>query len=170
MSSLFFPHEWLAVCLVLATVCGFAAFSWNHYSESLPISIVENLITREEEKIQVTIDGAVRHPGPYLLPVESQLGSLLTQAEPLAEADLRGVRRNQKLHHGQHVEIKERPWMTVYVSGAVQRAGAHRVREGTPLSALPDLCPLHPQAEQKGLRSKRLLISEEHIHVPYQQL
>lgn len=168
MSSLFFPHEWLAVCLVLATVCGLTVFSWNHYNESLPILVTERLLTKEEHTIQVTIEGAVSHPGAYSLPDQSSLGVLLSQAKPLQEADLRGVRRNQKLHHGQRVQIAERPWMTIYLSGAVQRAGGYRVREGTRLAEIPTICPLHPRAELKDLRSKRLLVEEEHIHVPYQ--
>lgn len=172
MASLLFPHEWLAVSLVCATVFGLTCFSWNHYSDSLPIPVDEQwaMQSQQEDKIEVVVDGAVRYPGTHTLPYGSLLGALLDQAEPLEEADLRSLRRNQKLRDGQHVNILVRPWITIYLSGAIERAGAHRVREGTPLSTLPDLFPLHPQAERKGLRSKRPMVDEEHIHIPFKKV
>lgn len=170
MSTILMPHEWLAVGLVLATVGGFTCFSWNHYSESLPIDIAQEWSEQElhEEKIEVEIEGAVEHPGAYLVESGARLGTLLDLAKPLPEADLHAMRRNQKLRHHQHVHIDERPWITIYLSGAVKQAGAHRIREGTLLLLLPEVCPLHPQAELKGLKSKRRLVDQEHIHIPFQ--
>lgn len=170
MASLLLPHEWLAVCLLLAVMCGLTCFSWTQYSQSLPIPLDHPWIAQEEarqQQIEVTVEGAVRYPGSHLLPRGSRLGMLLDQVEPLAEADLRHIKRSQKLRDGQHVQVSERPWITIYLSGAVKRPGAHRVREGTHLSALPEVCPLHPQAERKSLKSKRVLVDEEHIHVPF---
>lgn len=173
MSSLLLPHEWLAVCLLLALGGGFACFSWNHYSQSLPIPIDHAWLAQEEAKqqqIEVIVEGAVRHPGAYHLPRGSRLGALLDQAELLAEADVRHLRRSQKLRDGQHVQVLERPMITIYLTGAVERVGAHQVRAGTPLSALPDVCPLQAQAERKGLKGKRHLVDEEHIHVPFKSV
>lgn len=122
---------------------------------------------QQEEKMKVEIQGAVQRPGVYFFPQGTRLKALLEEAQPLPEADLRAIRQNQKLRFGQCVHIPERPWITIYLSGAALRAGAYRVREGTPLSALPELCPLHPQADLKGLQSKRRLVDEEHIHIPF---
>lgn len=170
MSTILLPHEWLAVSLVLATVSGFTCFSWNHYNESLPIPLTDEWQIQgvQQEKIEVDIEGAVTRPGTYLLDAGARLGILLDLAKPLPEADVHSLRRHQKLRNHQHVQINERPWMTIYLSGAVERAGAHRIREGTPLALLPEVCSLHPQAELKGLKGKRRLVDEEHIHIPFQ--
>lgn len=167
MKRLLLPHEWLAVALMLLGICGFAGFSYNHYSESLPVACEKVLAAVEKETIEVVVEGAIKHPGTHVLPRDSCLGAVLSQVEPLPEADLRGFRKNQKLRDGQTVRIPERPLITVYLTGAVETPGAKQVRQGASLSSLPQLCALHPQADTKNLRRKRALVDEEHIHVPF---
>lgn len=165
MPKLLLPHEWLAVALMLLSLGGFACFSYNHYSESLPVACEAVLV--EKETIEVIVEGAVKRPGVHVLPCNSLLGAVLSQAEPLPEADLKGFRKNQKVRDGQIVRIPERPLITVYLTGAVETPGAKQVRQGTTVASILQLCALHPQADTKSLRGKRLLVNEEHIHVPF---
>lgn len=111
--------------------------------------------------IEVTVEGAVEHPGPYSLQKNAPLRELLDQAKPLPLADLKRMNLDSKLRQGQVVHVKSKEMITIYLEGAVLVPGAHQFPKGTKLSDLKDQALFLPQADLHVLNKKRKLKPNE---------
>lgn len=67
--------------------------------------------------LEITILGAVMHPGEYQLAMGSTLNDLLELAQPTREADLNRMRKQRKLTHGEEIHIPIKKPLNIYVNG-----------------------------------------------------
>lgn len=101
--------------------------------------------------LEVTILGAVMHPGDYELPPGAILHDLLELAQPTREADFSRMRRQRKLTHGEEIILPAKKPLTIYLDGK-----KIQVPKGTRICDLRLWIDLDPQTADQ-LASKRTL-------------
>ncbi len=158
-----FIHEWLAIaciigCLALLTIISRSA--------SMPSVSTEDSHYLTPPTIEVTIDGAVAHPGKYQLKKNSILQDLLDKAQVLPLADLKRMRLKSKLRQGQMVYVGFQEMITVVLEGAVIHPGPQQFPKGARLIDLKDKALFLPEADLRLLEKKRKLKPDEVISVP----
>lgn len=94
-------HEWMAVVailLLMGLLVGMVFLRGEYALIDPPHYLVE-------QEIEITIEGAVAHPGTYHLPRGSTLQEALKQAEPLPDSDLKRMKLQRKIRKGDHVSV-----------------------------------------------------------------
>lgn len=153
-------HEWAAV---VALTCLTALLAVVSLRTSDPIPIAS---TRRPLHVSAEIEGRVRFPGTYAFPLGARVQDLLELAQPLSDANLKGVRRGTKLREGHYLEIGTLPTITVQVEGAVRQEGQVRVPVGTRLIDLLGVVSFSKNADLRALKKKRRLKDGETVFIP----
>lgn len=98
-------HEWLAVLTILAFIAALAIITSSPRSDAIPLDPPHHLVAQE---IEVTVEGAVEHPGVYSVDRSSTVGDAIAQAKPLPNADLKPLNLDKKVRSGQTIKVKKK--------------------------------------------------------------
>lgn len=153
-------HEWAAV---VALACLTALLAVVSLRTSDPINTASE---RRPVYVSVEIEGRVRFPGTYALPLGARVQDLLELAQPLVDANLKGIRRGTKLREGHYLQIGTLPTIMVHVEGAVRQEGQVQVPVGTRLIDLLGVVAFSKDADLKAVKKKRRLKDGETVFVP----
>jgi hypothetical protein len=157
-------HELGAVIVLSALILSLTLISNFRGSSSLEqVAAIPHFVSSPE--VEVSIQGAVEHPGSYQLPRGALVQDLLELAKPLPNADLKRIRGTTKLRNGKTVNVPEIAKIEIFLQGAVQQKGALNVAKGTVLRDLIDMVEFEPDADLKPLQKKRKLRDQETITV-----
>lgn len=96
-------HEWLIICLLVATLSMLAFITLIWKNDVLPPTSAAH--EPQAQTIQVAINGAVAKEGSYDLAKGAVLKELLDKAQPLPEADLNRLKPQSKLRNGQRIHV-----------------------------------------------------------------
>ena len=163
--SLPWHQWWIVVALVLFVVTVVAV---SHCSRGdFFVQEVGTPGYRASQYIEVKVQGAVEAPGTYVLPKGADLTRLLELSRPRIEADLKSLLRHSQLRQGQVIKVRKRPFITVYLEGAVEQPGAIRVPKGITMQDLLVQCPLKENADSSLFKKKRVLKNKETIFIPF---
>lgn len=157
-------HEWLIICLLIATLMMLAFVTMVWKKEELPQTTISHALNAQ--MIQVSIKGAVSQPGSYELKKGALVQDLLDLAFILPEANLARIKPEAKLRNGQVVNVPVQEWITVHLEGAVMNPGALRIKLGTTLKDLSETVVYLPGADVEKMQKKRRLKDQEVIQVP----
>ncbi|MBA2369735.1 MAG: SLBB domain-containing protein [Candidatus Protochlamydia sp.] len=160
-------HEWLIVSLLIISLLllSFVTLFWK--KNSFPVSHEQIELTNE--RIEVTVQGAVERPGIYELNKGSKLKDFWKICLPHPEADLRRFKPNSLLRDGQTLKVPFKEYITVHLKGAVASAVSLRVLKGTALKEMMHLIEVLPEGDLGKLNKQRRLKDQEIIHIPYQK-
>lgn len=161
-------HEWLAViafCLIMLALTALALFRVPTYHLE-PSGSIHYLVAQQ---IEVTITGAVEHPGSFQMPTGSRVADLLERAKPLPEANLSKVNLNSKLRDGRTIKIPTVPMITIYLEGAVVQPGPVLVKKGTRMEDLRHSISFLEKADLAVLGKRRKLKEGEIICIPFEE-
>lgn len=166
-------HEWsiiLLFCSILIALTGIAFGRQSTRGETTTPQVVaeQPILTH----LEVSIEGAILHPGTYEMPLNSTLQDLVNISGGfLPEADLSRLKFKGKLKNRQKVKIPEKKWMTIYLEGATQNPGPFQVMSGTRCRELATLLTLPPEADLASLKKRRHYLREgEVVHIPFKEL
>lgn len=160
-------HEWLIVSLLIISLLllSFVTLFWK--KDSPPVT--QEQIELTNERIEVTVQGAVERPGMYELNKGCRLKELWKLCFPFSEADLRRFKPNSLLRDGQTIKVPLKEYIIVHLTGAVASTGPLRVLKGTALKELKHLSEFLPEADLEKLDKSRRLKDQETIHIPYKK-
>lgn len=158
-------HEWLAIAAAISTllVITLATCFNGKIIETKTFQLHQASLS---EQINILVEGAVKNPGPYLLPSDSTLLDALMKADPLPQADLRRLKTSKKLRSGQTIKVPSRPMMTVFIEGAVEKPGTVSIPKNSRLKDLKKYIVLQENADFEKLPLERILKANAKVSVP----
>lgn len=118
------------------------------------------------EEILVTIDGAVRKPGPYMIRAGTTIEQALRKAKPTPEADLKGLSLKAIIENPLHISVAELKEIRVTVSGAIAEPVALVLPPKSRISDLKSKVIFTDETEKTFFRRRKLLKNGDHIEVP----
>lgn len=143
------------ILFVLVTITSMA-FAQKHHR-----------ICKTKPNLSVHCMGQIKEPKTISLAYGATLLDLLAHLELTEEADLAKLVLEERLKNGQNVIIPRKNVMSLYVTGAVVKAGLVFVPEGIRFNQLKRHLDLQPEADLAIFRRrKRRLIEGETIHIP----
>lgn len=156
-----FIREWIAILVILVGFGLMTVFTRSGHTDSLPDA--------KPGYLWVEIEGAVRHPGAYQMPIGSTVQQAIDLAEALPDASYKGIRRNSVLKEGQLIRVraKVQSLITIHLEGDGVNSGPFEVPNGTRLIDLIEIAPLKKGADVSSLERKRRLKPGEHVIIPH---
>ena len=156
-------HEWLAIVTIVVLFLFIVFISQIYKGKDLSeISESSSIITQ----VNITIEGAVEHPGSYSFPRGITLSKVFEQIVLKEDADIKGLKLKSKILNDQKIVVKKMPSITVYVEGAVKNKGIYSVPKNTTIKKLLQIVTPEENADLKLLGPLgRKLVSEEVIKV-----
>lgn len=157
-------HEWLIICLLLCVLGLIIAIAYIREEPSLPqTDTVHEVIS---STLQVTIIGAVERPGHYTMERGDTVEDILQLAKPLPEADLKRLKLKSRLRDGQKVKVPVREMITIFLEGAVDKAGPIQIPKGTKKGDLHQYCEFSEEADLTRIAKKQVLQDQEVVLIP----
>lgn len=109
-------YEWISLGLFLGILAIFTGIVFiNHRKNSFSDADIQPVYLPAKKSpfnvkktLTVTIEGAVLNPGIYQLPDGAKLSDLLKMASPLPNAQLKTLKKKERLIDGQNYVIKEK--------------------------------------------------------------
>lgn len=154
-------HEWLAITFIIFIVLSLALLSLRP-SEQLMLPPQQSL---EHDRLEITIDGAVKHPGTYQVQQGSLLQEVISQAELSPDADLKRLKLDKKLVKDQVVTVPRLKLLRIYIAGAVDNPGIIAMPKGSRMEDLVKHIQFQPDADIEKLPKKRRLKDGEIVTI-----
>ena len=123
-------------------------------------------IANEKTEVIITISGAVKKPGDYLVPVGITLEKALKKSRPTPYADLKGVPIKKIIESPLCVNIEELKEVRVGVSGAVLEVVEVVMPVGSRICDLKSKIDFTNDTDKSYFRSRKLLRDGDKIVVP----
>lgn len=159
-------YEWVIVllfCAILILLSFFALFRETPKREKT-FQLTKDFI---QQKIEITLQGAVANPGLYEFSPKSTVGDVLKIAQLHPIADTSQLHTRRQLIDGQVIRIPEKKWITIYVEGAVLEPGPLQIFSGTRCQELVGQLDFTPDADINNLKKMRRYLKEgEVVRVP----
>src|SRR5262245_38195463 len=111
-------HEWMAVMGIIGLLGFLTGISW--WNQHFPAQIetgTPHFIA--EQEIEITVEGAVEHPGSHKVKKGTTVRDALAQAILLPEADVRRLKLDSKVRRHQIIKVPKHQFITIIVEGAV---------------------------------------------------
>jgi DNA uptake protein ComE-like DNA-binding protein len=163
-------YEWCIVILFCTILLTFATIAFLRRSYPAPVpfsSLVAETESLPVQTIQVSVEGAVAHPGLYPISPNTPLKELMERVQPLPSADLSQLRWRKKLYDQQIIRIPEKHEITIHLEGAVKHPGPSKIWSGTRYLELAHQLDVLPEADLKAIKKKRQFIKEgDHVYIP----
>lgn len=105
---------------------------------------------------EVRVEGAVKQPGKVRVNAGSTLRDVMAQVEITSEADLKRLKLDTKVRHGQIIKVPAHKMIEVTITGAVENPGQYRLPSGTTVAELTKFVTFSPDANLPKIRKKRL--------------
>lgn len=158
-------HEWLAITLVTGIIGGLACLtSFNSRGEAGKSDSA--WVASQSSGFDVTIKGAVDHPGVYHLKSEMKMKDLLAIAGITANADLRRFSLEGMIKKGRIINVPSRAMINVHLKGAVINDQILTLPKNSKLEDLIGMGEFAKDADLAFLKKKRRLKADEVIIVP----
>ncbi len=157
-------REWIIVILYCGVLAAITLVTQICVPAQKPLSGGYHVLKSSE--IEVSIEGAVKRPGIYILDRTSLVKNLLALAVVTNEADLSKVNLNSKLRQGRHLKIPKKERVTVRIEGEVEDPVTLTAEKGIKVKDLVAHVNFTERAESKVLLKKRIVKDGETITVP----
>lgn len=161
--------EWGLVLIILGCLSTLILANTFSRQSQLP-ELKQECVLKPPQWIQVTIEGAVQHPGDYRLLKGSTIEQLIEKARPLENSDLSSLILTKKLRAKQKIFIPENEVVMVFIEGAVENPGWLRLPKGTKISDLKRSIRFMENSDATCLSGKRRLKQGEKIIIPSKPL
>lgn len=119
-----------------------------------------------QEKIPVTIRGAVRKPGTYFILPGTTLESAIQKSSPRRFADLKKIDLKSRVEESLEIDIEEMKEIVVQVNGAVEREKTLYLPIGTRVNQLKKWIKISENGDKTVFKSRRMLLDGENFNVP----
>lgn len=97
-----YPHEWLAVAVVVGFISMLAASAYLSSPSFVLTGTPHHLV---DSTIEVFVIGSVAHPGPHRVLRGTTVEGVLGVAQPLLEADMKRFNLQAKVRANQVVKV-----------------------------------------------------------------
>ncbi len=114
----------------------------------------------------VVIDGAVRKPGEYMVPVGTCVSAVLRKAHPLPYADLRSIDPEEIITATKRMTIQELQEIRVHVDGAIVEPLELILPVGSRISDLKSKIGFTKDTDRAFFRRRKLLRDGDKVVVP----
>lgn len=155
--------EWILVGSFLLLFASSALIAKVNASQAPPLI---KALPAIEEKISISIEGAVRKPGTYLVRPATPLRKVLAKAKPKPFANLRSFDLDQPVETSLTLHIEELAEISVSIAGAVEAPVTLLLPPGTRIADLKAKLSLAPDADRSFFKKRRLLKDGEAIAIP----
>jgi hypothetical protein len=156
-----FVHELLIIVIASGALLLITFITYiNNKDDVLPTF-------KQDDRVTVSIGGAVLNPGVYTLEAGATIETLLEKAQPSTFANLDKMKGKSKLKDSSHFTIHEKPTIKVYFEGAVKVKGGHKLPKGTRYCDIPHHIALEDDADLSEFQNnKKKLVHEDVVVVP----
>ena len=157
------PFEWiLAATLIIFIAALVLIAKINSYRASTAISAATLL----PEEILVTIDGAVKKPGQYMIRAGGTIEHALRKAKPTVTADLKALPLKELIENPLHISVPELKEIRVFVAGAIAEPVELRLPPGSRICDLRSKVIFTNETEKAFFRRRKLLKNGDRIEAP----
>lgn len=157
------PLEWvLATSVLLLIGCFILIAKINAHRASAVISEASFL----PETVVVTIEGAVKKPGPYAVPAGTPIGQVLRKARPCPDANLKILPLKEIVDQPLHLVVEELQEIQVTVTGAIQEPVHLTLPAKSRICDLKSKVIFTDETERAFFKRRKLLRDGDKIEVP----
>lgn len=150
--------------LIMATFAILAKINVRRAADTL------ERLSPERAEILVTIEGAVKRPGTFVVKEGTPVNAILRKAQPKQYADLRKIPTKELIVRPSSWVIPELKEIHVFVEGAVLAPCELTMPLGSRVSDLKSKLLCTSDADKSFFKKKRLLKEGEKIEVPKKPL
>ena len=155
--------EWLLATSLLVLI---ASLVWVAHVNAKQASSAIATTSLVREAILVTIDGAVKKPGLYSVPLGTTVGQIVRKAKPTRDANLKLVPCKEVVDAPLHLTIEPLEEIRVVVTGAIAETLEVTLPPGSRISDLKSKVIFTQETEKTFFRRKKLLKDGDQIVVP----
>lgn len=155
--------EWFLVASLLLIMVSLVTISKISATKATSQLSVEE---KNQKKVLVTVEGAVKKPGSYFIEVGSSIQDVLKITKPLPNADLKKWLLLEEIQSDCRIEISELSEIVVSIKGAVVKPIELTLPVGSRICDLKSKILLSEDAEKAFFRRRKRLKNGDIICVP----